>query len=161
MSCRPKANPATECYPANGSMERTAIAGDGIHTICLEYQGYRYTTSSSQRNLVVLHVLANGTWYATCSSHRNMAALDEPKTTTFNSGEPYFSLILSNRRVREVNRRMSSWPAFRTRHGSYLFAHLIVCVYLLCSASLSALLSAVTICSTLCLAATCYSTYVT
>ncbi|MED6137543.1 hypothetical protein PIB30_065911 [Stylosanthes scabra] len=58
-----------------------------------------------------------------------MAALDEPKSTTFDSGEPYLGLILSNRRVREVNRRMSSWPAFRTRHASYLFAHLIMCVY--------------------------------
>ncbi|MED6152436.1 hypothetical protein PIB30_092092 [Stylosanthes scabra] len=38
-----------------------------------------------------------------------MAALDEPKSTTFDSGEPYLGLILSNRRVREVNRRMSSW----------------------------------------------------
>ncbi|MED6192075.1 hypothetical protein PIB30_006902 [Stylosanthes scabra] len=55
-----------------------------------------------------------------------MAALDEPKSTTFDSGEPYLGLILSNRRVREVNRRMSSWPAFRTRHASYLFAHLIM-----------------------------------
>ncbi|MED6148352.1 hypothetical protein PIB30_052490 [Stylosanthes scabra] len=42
-----------------------------------------------------------------------MAALDEPKSTTFDSGEPYLGLILSNRRVREVNRHMSSWPAFR------------------------------------------------
>ncbi|MED6131675.1 hypothetical protein PIB30_011828 [Stylosanthes scabra] len=40
-----------------------------------------------------------------------MAALDEPKSTTFDSSEPYLGLILSNRRVREVNRRMSSWPA--------------------------------------------------
>ncbi|MED6147136.1 hypothetical protein PIB30_041240 [Stylosanthes scabra] len=38
-----------------------------------------------------------------------MAALDEPKSTTFDSGEPYLGLILSNRRVLEVNRRMSSW----------------------------------------------------
>ncbi|MED6213294.1 hypothetical protein PIB30_091802 [Stylosanthes scabra] len=30
-----------------------------------------------------------------------MAALDEPKSTTFDSGEPYLGLILSNRRVRE------------------------------------------------------------
>ncbi|MED6204887.1 hypothetical protein PIB30_012935 [Stylosanthes scabra] len=30
-----------------------------------------------------------------------MAALDEPKSTTFDSGEPYLNLILSNRRVRE------------------------------------------------------------
>ncbi|MED6134301.1 hypothetical protein PIB30_035768 [Stylosanthes scabra] len=37
-----------------------------------------------------------------------MAALDEPKSTTFDSGEPYLGLVLSNRRVREVNRRMSS-----------------------------------------------------
>ncbi|MED6161041.1 hypothetical protein PIB30_056989 [Stylosanthes scabra] len=58
-----------------------------------------------------------------------MAALDELKSTTFDSGEPYLGLILSNRRVRKVNRRMSSWHAFRTRHASYLFAHLIVCVY--------------------------------
>ncbi|MED6208032.1 hypothetical protein PIB30_041290 [Stylosanthes scabra] len=55
-----------------------------------------------------------------------MAALDEPKSTTFDSGEPYLGLTLSNRRVWEVNRRMSSWPAFRTRHASYLFAHLLV-----------------------------------
>ncbi|MED6157160.1 hypothetical protein PIB30_020827 [Stylosanthes scabra] len=55
-----------------------------------------------------------------------MAALDEPKPTTFDSGEPYLGLILSNRRVREVNRRMSSWPTFRTRHASCLFAHLIM-----------------------------------
>ncbi|MED6183323.1 hypothetical protein PIB30_036872 [Stylosanthes scabra] len=103
-----------------------AIAGDGILTICLEYQGYLYATSSSQRNLGVQPVLANGTWYATCSSQRNMTALDEPKSTTFDSGEPYLGLILSNRRMREVNRRMSSWPAFRTRHASYLFAHLIM-----------------------------------
>ncbi|MED6131084.1 hypothetical protein PIB30_006704 [Stylosanthes scabra] len=54
-----------------------------------------------------------------------MAALDEPKSTTFDSGEPYLGLILSNRRVREVNRRMSSFSAFRTRHASYLFAHLM------------------------------------
>ncbi|MED6149981.1 hypothetical protein PIB30_067783 [Stylosanthes scabra] len=40
-----------------------------------------------------------------------MAALDEPKSTTFDSGEPYLGLIISNLRVREVNRRMSSWPA--------------------------------------------------
>ncbi|MED6109617.1 hypothetical protein PIB30_035401 [Stylosanthes scabra] len=39
-----------------------------------------------------------------------MAALDEPKSTTFDSGEPYSGLVLSNRQVREVNRRMSSWP---------------------------------------------------
>ncbi|MED6138740.1 hypothetical protein PIB30_077323 [Stylosanthes scabra] len=32
----------------------------------------------------------------------NMAALDEPKSTTFDSGEPYLGLILSNRRVREM-----------------------------------------------------------
>ncbi|MED6185539.1 hypothetical protein PIB30_058047 [Stylosanthes scabra] len=51
---------------------------------------------------------------ATCSSQRNMAALDEPKSTTFDSGEPYLGLILSNRRVRELNRRMSSWPALGT-----------------------------------------------
>ncbi|MED6198085.1 hypothetical protein PIB30_062733 [Stylosanthes scabra] len=31
-----------------------------------------------------------------------MAALDEPKSTTFDSGEPYLGLILSNRRVREM-----------------------------------------------------------
>ncbi|MED6181498.1 hypothetical protein PIB30_019752 [Stylosanthes scabra] len=43
-----------------------------------------------------------------------MAALDEPKSTTFDSGEPYLGLILSNHRVREVNRRMSSWPALGT-----------------------------------------------
>ncbi|MED6171115.1 hypothetical protein PIB30_037677 [Stylosanthes scabra] len=43
-----------------------------------------------------------------------MAALDEPKSTTFDSGEPYLGLILSNRRVREVNRRMNSWPALGT-----------------------------------------------
>ncbi|MED6180187.1 hypothetical protein PIB30_008045 [Stylosanthes scabra] len=43
-----------------------------------------------------------------------MAALDEPKSTTFDNGEPYLGLILSNRRVREVNRRMSSWPALGT-----------------------------------------------
>ncbi|MED6137690.1 hypothetical protein PIB30_067292 [Stylosanthes scabra] len=43
-----------------------------------------------------------------------MAALDEPKSTTFDSGEPYLGLILSNRRVREVNRHMSSWPALGT-----------------------------------------------
>ncbi|MED6183321.1 hypothetical protein PIB30_036870 [Stylosanthes scabra] len=55
-----------------------------------------------------------------------MTALDEPKSTTFDSGEPYLGLVLSNRRMREVNRRMSSWPAFRTRHASYLFAHLIM-----------------------------------
>ncbi|MED6126083.1 hypothetical protein PIB30_074959 [Stylosanthes scabra] len=40
------------------------------------------------------------------------------KPTTFDSGEPYLGLILSNRRVREVNQRMSSWPAFR--EGSIL-----------------------------------------
>ncbi|MED6176644.1 hypothetical protein PIB30_090203 [Stylosanthes scabra] len=55
-----------------------------------------------------------------------MAVLDEPKSTTFDSGEPYLGLTLSNRRVQEVNRRMSSWPAFRSRHASYLFAHLII-----------------------------------
>ncbi|MED6195645.1 hypothetical protein PIB30_039887 [Stylosanthes scabra] len=43
-----------------------------------------------------------------------MAALDEPKSTTFDNGEPYLGLILSNRRVRKVNRRMSSWPALGT-----------------------------------------------
>ncbi|MED6182235.1 hypothetical protein PIB30_026756 [Stylosanthes scabra] len=43
-----------------------------------------------------------------------MAALDEPKSTTFNSGEPYLGLVLSNRRVRKVNRRMSSLPALGT-----------------------------------------------
>ncbi|MED6122294.1 hypothetical protein PIB30_038494 [Stylosanthes scabra] len=43
-----------------------------------------------------------------------MATLDEPNSTTFDSGEPYLGLILSNRRVREVNRRMSSWPALGT-----------------------------------------------
>ncbi|MED6207064.1 hypothetical protein PIB30_032412 [Stylosanthes scabra] len=31
-----------------------------------------------------------------------MATLDEPKSTTFDSGEPYLGLILSNRRVREM-----------------------------------------------------------
>ncbi|MED6122189.1 hypothetical protein PIB30_037436 [Stylosanthes scabra] len=30
-----------------------------------------------------------------------MAALDEPKSTTFDSGEPYLGLVLSNRRARE------------------------------------------------------------
>ncbi|MED6223874.1 hypothetical protein PIB30_078393 [Stylosanthes scabra] len=49
------------------------FAGDGILTICLGYQG-----------------------------QRNMAALDEPKSTTFDSGEPYLGLILSNHRVREM-----------------------------------------------------------
>ncbi|MED6219594.1 hypothetical protein PIB30_037212 [Stylosanthes scabra] len=43
-----------------------------------------------------------------------MTALDEPKSTTFDSGEPYLGLILSNRRLREVNRRMSSCPALGT-----------------------------------------------
>ncbi|MED6150846.1 hypothetical protein PIB30_076546 [Stylosanthes scabra] len=33
---------------------------------------------------------------ATCSSQQNMAALDEPKSTTFDSGEPYLGLILSS-----------------------------------------------------------------
>ncbi|MED6108550.1 hypothetical protein PIB30_025199 [Stylosanthes scabra] len=41
-----------------------------------------------------------------------MVALDEPKSTTFDSGEPYLGLILSNRRVWEVNQRMSSWILF-------------------------------------------------
>ncbi|MED6195576.1 hypothetical protein PIB30_039180 [Stylosanthes scabra] len=43
-----------------------------------------------------------------------MVTLDEPKSTTFDSGEPYLGLILSNRQVREVNRRISSWPALET-----------------------------------------------
>ncbi|MED6147491.1 hypothetical protein PIB30_044462 [Stylosanthes scabra] len=33
-----------------------------------------------------------------------MAALDKPKSTTFDSGEPYLGLILSNRRVQEEKR---------------------------------------------------------
>ncbi|MED6199427.1 hypothetical protein PIB30_075858 [Stylosanthes scabra] len=52
-----------------------------------------------------------------------MTALDEPKSTTFDSGEPYLGLILSNRRVREVNRRMSSWPALGT--GMH---HIVCCI---------------------------------
>ncbi|MED6120411.1 hypothetical protein PIB30_020603 [Stylosanthes scabra] len=44
-----------------------------------------------------------------------MAALDEPKSTTFDSGEPYLGLILSNRRVREVNRRFSSFSYLSSR----------------------------------------------
>ncbi|MED6128661.1 hypothetical protein PIB30_100085 [Stylosanthes scabra] len=82
---------------------RLTLSGDRILTMTIE---------STKGTLPP--VLAEGIWL---------------KPTTFDSGEPYLGFILSNRRVREVNRRMSSWPAFRTRHASYLFAHLIVCVY--------------------------------
>ncbi|MED6126241.1 hypothetical protein PIB30_076399, partial [Stylosanthes scabra] len=66
------------------------LAGNGILTMIIE----------STKGTFMPPVLAEGTWL---------------KPTTFHSGEPYLGLILSNRRVREVNRRMSSWPAFRTR----------------------------------------------
>ncbi|MED6124750.1 hypothetical protein PIB30_061877 [Stylosanthes scabra] len=68
-----------------------SFAGDGILTMTIE----------STKGTFVPPVLAEGTWL---------------KPTTFDSGEPYLGLILSNRRVREVNRHMSSWPAFRNRH---------------------------------------------
>ncbi|MED6150489.1 hypothetical protein PIB30_072763 [Stylosanthes scabra] len=42
--------------------------------------------------------------------------------------KPYLGFIPSIRRVQEVNKRMSSWPAIRARHASYLTAHLLVFV---------------------------------
>ncbi|MED6124545.1 hypothetical protein PIB30_059907 [Stylosanthes scabra] len=68
-------------------VDRRAFAGDGILTMIIE------------------SIKANGTW---------LLCTYEPKSTTFDSGEPYLGLILSNRQVREVNRRMSSWPALGT-----------------------------------------------
>ncbi|MED6128003.1 hypothetical protein PIB30_093456 [Stylosanthes scabra] len=57
----------------------------------------------------LLHVLVIGTWPLWTGS------------TTFDRSEPYRGLSLSNRRVREVNRRMSSWLALGPgMHHTYL-----------------------------------------
>ncbi|MED6204175.1 hypothetical protein PIB30_006591 [Stylosanthes scabra] len=88
--------------PANGSMERTGcndhpvppvdavsyllalFAGDGILTLLFEYLGYH----------------SNGTWPLwTSQSPRHLTGVNHTEVN------------LSNRRVREVNRRMSSWSA--------------------------------------------------
>ncbi|MED6158492.1 hypothetical protein PIB30_033225 [Stylosanthes scabra] len=91
-SCRPKVNSGyKDATSANGSEERTgemlramrrcdgyvAFAGDGILTMITE----------STKGTFMPPVLAEGTWL---------------KPTTFDSGEPYLGLILSNRRVRKV-----------------------------------------------------------
>ncbi|MED6124519.1 hypothetical protein PIB30_059648 [Stylosanthes scabra] len=40
--------------------------------------------------------------------------------------KPHLGFNPSSRRAREADRRMSSWPAIRARHASYLIADLVV-----------------------------------
>ncbi|MED6125116.1 hypothetical protein PIB30_065600 [Stylosanthes scabra] len=84
MSCRPKVN--------SGYKDATPANGSEERTGEMLRASYSLVTGSSPY----------------------LFGVPRMKPTTFDSGEPYLGLILSNRRVREVNRRMNSWPALGT-----------------------------------------------
>ncbi|MED6132884.1 hypothetical protein PIB30_022963 [Stylosanthes scabra] len=114
-SCRPRDNSGYIRYPANGSRERTGERIQGSNVFGNARAGCRPACQEMRNARAGCRPACSRFWVVALKDHHvppiNAVCPALDWVHDIRRSEPYWGLSLSNRRVREVNRRMSSWPA--------------------------------------------------